>query len=144
MDWIGYELFTVLKSNEPEVVHWILYNGSPHVGVVLSGNGTVVLPQGGHGVTEITCVAHDRRSSDAVRRKRVVVFMVIYFVCVEIMKVDIGIVSLYTFNIFMTNMTCFFCSYCNYSLVYNVKTNYLFMGGLRKCLFEKSHRILLF
>jgi hypothetical protein len=91
----------VLKSNEPEVVHWILYNGSPHVGVVLSGNGTVVLPQGGHGVTEITCVAHDRRSSDAVRRKRVVVFMVIYFVCVEIMKVDIGIVSLYIRSTFL-------------------------------------------
>jgi hypothetical protein len=78
MDWIGYELFTVLKSNEPEAVHWILYNGSPHVGVVLSGNGTVVLPQGGHGVTEITCVAHDRRSSDDARRRRVVVFMVRY------------------------------------------------------------------
>jgi hypothetical protein len=43
----------------------------------------------------------------------------------------------------MTNMTCFFCSYCNYSLVYNVKTNYLFMGGLRKCLFEKSQNIII-
>ncbi|MCI11410.1 hypothetical protein A2U01_0032510, partial [Trifolium medium] len=62
---------------EPEAVHWILYNG-PHVGVVLSGNGTVVLPQGGHSVTGSTCVAHDSRSSDdAIRMRRLVVSIVI-------------------------------------------------------------------
>lgn len=33
-----------------EVAHRILYSGSPHVAVVESGNGTVVLPHGGHGV----------------------------------------------------------------------------------------------
>lgn len=47
-------LFSVSKTSEPEEVQRTLYNGSPHVVVVLSGKGTVVLPQGGHGVAERT------------------------------------------------------------------------------------------
>lgn len=75
MDSIGYELFSVSSISVPvDVLHWILYNGSPHVEVVLSGNGTVVLPQGGHGVAaDITCVAHVSSSDAATRRSLVVV-----------------------------------------------------------------------
>lgn len=57
----------------PVELQRILYKGSPHVAVVLSGKGTVVFPHGGHGVTDVTCVAHVSRSSEVVMRRRIVV-----------------------------------------------------------------------
>ena len=48
------------KTRVLELLHRILYDGSPHVGVVLRGNGTVVLPHGGHKVADDTCVARER------------------------------------------------------------------------------------
>lgn len=58
------------KTRVLELLHRILYDGSPHVGVVLRGNGTVVLPHGGHKVADDTCVARESRSSRRVPAKR--------------------------------------------------------------------------
>lgn len=59
--------------------------------MVLSGKGTVVLPQGGHGVAEKTwVVVHvSRRTADVTRRKLVV------FIVKLIWKINVGDVILY-------------------------------------------------
>ena len=80
------------KTNVPVEVQLILYDWSPHVGVVLSGKGTVVLPQGGHGVAEKTWLVHVRRRS--VTRRKLVVFIV-KVMYVQIWKINIGDVTLY-------------------------------------------------
>lgn len=84
----------MVKTNVPVEVQLILYDWSPQVGVVLSGKGTVVLPQGGHGVAEKTWVVHvSRRSVDVTRRKLVV--FIVKLMYVQIWKINVGDVTLY-------------------------------------------------